>query len=70
MSNVSNLLDHIITNKHLKNDAALSRALNVAPPVVSKLRHGKLPLGASHIIRIHEEFDIPIREIKCMAGLN
>lgn len=66
----SNLLDHIIATAPLKNDAALARALNVAPPVISKLRNGKLPLGAGNIIRIHEEFNISIKEIKSLAGIN
>ena len=32
----NNLLDTLIKQLHLKNDAALSRALEVAPPVISK----------------------------------
>lgn len=34
----NNLLDSLIEKLHLKNDAALSRALEVAPPVISKIR--------------------------------
>ena len=33
------LLDTLIRHLNLKNDAALSRALEVAPPVISKIRH-------------------------------
>jgi hypothetical protein len=51
----------------LKNDAALSRALEVAPPVISKIRHGRLPIGASLLIRAHEISDIAIRELKAIA---
>ena len=43
----NNLLDTLIDKLHLKNDAALSRALEVAPPVISKIRHRRLPVGAS-----------------------
>ena len=38
----NNLLDTLIKQLHLKNDAALSRALEVAPPVISKIRHRRL----------------------------
>ncbi|WP_425402740.1 hypothetical protein [Janthinobacterium psychrotolerans] len=51
----------------LKNDAALSRALEVAPPVISKIRHGRLPVGATLLIRMHEVTDIAIRELKAIA---
>ena len=45
--NPDRLLDAIIVKLHLKNDAALSRALEVAPPVISKIRHRTLPIGAT-----------------------
>ena len=61
-------LDYLIANLHLKNDAALARALEVAPPVVSKVRHNRLPVGASFIIRAHELTDMPIRAIKSMLA--
>ncbi len=43
------------------------RALEVAPPVISKIRHGRLPIGASLLIRMHEVFDVSIRELKRIA---
>jgi len=66
---INQLLDHLIELGSLKNDAALCRVLQVAPPVISKLRHGTLPLGASLIIRAHEAFEISISDIKFIAGL-
>lgn len=66
---INNLLDHLIELGGLKNDAALARILEVAPPVLSKLRHGTLPLGASLIIRAHEAFEVSIADIKFIAGL-
>lgn len=67
--NPNRLLDVICAKMQLKNDAALSRFLTVAPPVISKIRHLRLPLGASLLIRIHEETDIEIRDLKTLAGL-
>lgn len=58
------LLDAIITKLELKNDAALSRVLEVAPPVISKIRHHTLPVGATILIRMHETTDFSIRELR------
>ena len=62
------LLDTILERLNLKNDAALSRALAVAPPVISKIRHGRLPVGASMLIRMHEETGLNIRELRDLMG--
>lgn len=62
------LLDTLIQRLHLKNDAALCRALEVAPPVISKIRHKRLPVGASMLIRMHEVSDMSIRELRDLMG--
>ena len=62
--NPDNLLDSLIERLNLKNDAALSRALEVAPPVISKIRHNTLPIGATILIRMHEISDFSIRELR------
>lgn len=64
----NHLLDSLIEKLHLKNDAALSRALEVAPPVISKIRHRRLPVGASLLIRMHEVSDLSIRELRSLMG--
>jgi hypothetical protein len=62
------LLDTLLERLKLKNDAALSRLLDVAPPVISKIRHGRLPVGASMLIRMHEETGLSIRELRDLMG--
>ena len=62
------LLDAIIKQLHLKNDAALSRALEVAPPVISKIRHRRLPIGASLLLRMNEVTDISIKDLRALMG--
>jgi Sec-independent protein translocase protein TatA len=52
----------------LKNDAALSRMLEVAPPVISKIRHHRLPVGASLLIRMHEVTGMSIRDLRDLMG--
>lgn len=64
----NNLLDTLIKQLHLKNDAALSRALEVAPPVISKIRHRRLPVGASLLIRMHEISDVSIKDLRGLMG--
>jgi hypothetical protein len=66
--NPDNLLASIIGKLNLKNDAALSRALEVAPPVISKIRHRRLPVGASLLIRMHEVTDLSIAELRTLMG--
>lgn len=62
------LLDTVLNRLNLKNDAALCRLLEVAPPVVSKIRHGRLPVGASILIRLHEETGLHVRELRDLMG--
>lgn len=64
----NHLLDTLIQRLGIKNDAALSRALEVAPPVISKIRHNRLPVGASLLIRMHEVSEISIRELRQLMG--
>ncbi len=64
----NNLLDCLIAKLNLKNDAALSRALEVAAPVISKIRHRRLPVGASMLIRMHEISDMSIAELRELMG--
>ncbi|GGY15505.1 hypothetical protein GJV26_27295 [Massilia dura] len=62
------LLDHLVDRLHLKNDAALARMLDVAPPVISKIRHFRLAIGASLLIRMHEVSDISIGNLRILMG--
>lgn len=66
--NPNNLLDALVKKLKLRNDAALSRTLDVAPPVISKIRHLKLPVGASMLIRMHEVSDLSIFELRALMG--
>jgi hypothetical protein len=66
--NPNRLLDTLIENLRLKNDAALSRALEVAAPVISKIRHHRLPVGASLLIRMHEVSELSISDLRYLMG--
>lgn len=66
--NPNHLLDFLLEKLVLKNDAALSRKLEVAPPVISKIRHRRLPIGASLLIRMHEVTGMSIRDLRDLMG--
>ena len=59
-----NLLDAVKERYAIKNDAELSRKLDVPPPTISKIRSGKVNVSADMILRIHETFDMPVKEIR------
>lgn len=63
------LLNEVLSKLCLKNDAALSRALGVAPPVLSKVRHRRLPVAADLIIQIHDATTLSIDEIRRLMGV-
>jgi len=62
------LFDTLIRRLRLKNDAALAKMLDVAPPVISKIRHLRLPIGASLMISMHEISDLSIKELRALMG--
>jgi len=62
------LLDTLIDKMKLKNDAQLCRALNVAPPLISKIRHRRLPVGGALLIRMHEACGMTIAELRELMG--
>ena len=64
----NHLLNTMIKSLHLKNDAALSRALEVAPPVISKIRHRHLAVGATLLIRMNEISGVDIKELRRLMG--
>ena len=49
------------------NDAAVARALEVAPPVISKIRHNNLAVGDVLRVRIQREFGWPLKKIDELA---
>lgn len=61
------LLDTLKEKYDLKNDAAIAKALEVAPPVISRIRNGKASVSADIMIRVHETFGMPIADIKALC---
>lgn len=63
-ANPSGLLDAIKAKLQLKNDAALSRALETSPGAVCKMRKGILPIGATLLLRMIEDDIMTLPEIR------
>ncbi len=63
------LLDRLLNLLRLKNDAALAHRLGVDAPVISKVRHGKLPVGPGLLISMQEESGLSIGDMREMIGL-
>jgi hypothetical protein len=66
--NPNHLLNILIEKLHLKNDAALSRALETTPPQISKIRHHRLPVGATLLLRMHDVSGLSIRDLRELMG--
>lgn len=62
------LFDQVIVHLGLKNDAALARHLQTAPPTISKMRNNVIPLSAILMVRISEDTGWPTKQIKAVIA--
>jgi hypothetical protein len=63
------LLDRLKELLLLRNDTELAIALQTTPGLISKVRHGKLPVSDWLLISMHEESELSIRELRALNGL-
>lgn len=66
--NPNRLLDALLQRLGLQSDNALSRKLKVARGVIAGIRRGRLPVGASLLLWMHEATGIAIEELRRMLG--
>jgi hypothetical protein len=66
--NPAQLLDTLLHVLQLRNDAQLARALDLGPPSVSKVRKKRSPVTPEILLRMHEESNISIKELRAMMG--
>lgn len=62
------LIDTIKARLQLRNDAALSRYLEVGAPLISKMRSRRCGLSAGFLIRAHEACGLEIVEMRHLCG--
>lgn len=63
------LLDFIMELRECRNDAALSRELQLSPPVISKIRNRRLPVTANILLRIHDVTEQPVNKLRELMGM-
>lgn len=66
--NPNNLLNASLRMLKLKNDAQLARKLGIDPPILSRIRHHRLPVGAMLLIRLNELTGLTIQELRALMG--
>lgn len=64
----NHLLDVLLARLELKNDAALSRALDVARPVLVSIRQRSLGVGAWLLLRMAEASNLSIADLRSLMG--
>jgi hypothetical protein len=52
----------------ISKDAALARTLEVAPSIISKIRHRRSGVTADLLLRMHEETAMPIKTLKALLA--
>lgn len=65
---IDRLFSTIKKDHEFKFDADLARLLHLSKPMISKLRHGDLPLTPGVILRIHELTGMPVATIRELSG--
>jgi plasmid maintenance system antidote protein VapI len=60
------LLDFLKLQFDIKNDRQLALALGVQAPAISKIRNGHSSITADFILKVHETFEMPIKDIKAL----
>ena len=66
--NPNALFDWLLQKFGLKYDADLARLLQVPPPVISNIRHMKLAVGATLLLRMHEVSNLSIEALRGLMG--
>jgi hypothetical protein len=62
-------LDFLHEHLKLKNDAQLSRTMGVPPPVLSKFRHFRVPVGPAFLIAAHDFTGLSLDELRAKLYL-
>jgi transcriptional regulator with XRE-family HTH domain len=67
----ASFLDAVVAQMGLRNHAELARVIGVSRPTVSKIKHGRLPVTAGFLLRIHEASGLAIAHLRALlAGRN
>jgi len=67
--NPAAFLDAVIKRLNLKNDAALSRTIDIAPPALSKVRSKIMPVGPALALRVMEATGASMKDLYRWMGV-
>jgi len=67
--NPNALIDGLVKQMNLKNDAALARILDVQAPILSKVRNLRAPVTSGLLLRMHEVTRTPVSTLRNMMGV-
>lgn len=62
------LFDLLRQRLQLHSDKALAKALQIAPPLLARLRHRGLPVSGSLLLRIQDVSGIAVDELRRVLG--
>lgn len=65
----ANLLDFLCESFEWKNDAALSRALQLQPSIISKIRNKQAEVTPAILVRMHDVTKLSINELRELMGV-
>lgn len=66
----NHFLNALVDHLRLKNDKALARVLDVGAPVLSKIRHNRLRVTASILIKAHDATGLSINDLRALLYAN
>lgn len=67
MIDPNKLLDNLSEKLNVKNDSRLAKALKATPPTLSKIRHGRLPVGAPIIVKASLATGMNVADIQALG---
>jgi hypothetical protein len=62
------LLDKLSKQLKASNDRELSKLLEIPPSTISKIRRKAIAISAKHLLTIHDQSGIEIKELRKMMG--
>jgi DNA-binding transcriptional regulator YdaS (Cro superfamily) len=60
----ANLIDALLAHLGLHKDSVLAEKLGMAPPQISKMRHGRTPVNSGHLLRMYDVTGLTIEQLR------
>lgn len=60
----ADLLDALLAHLRLHHDSMLAKKLGMAPPQISKMRHGRTKVNSGHLLRMYDVTGLSIEQLR------